>query len=97
MSSSSTLTFEADGRDTGRIIGTKGCHIRALEHGSGCRIRTPEKDNEEDRTVRITGGTEADRKRCKAAIDGVLMGDEPVNVFAEMDGAAVLKNLGRML
>lgn len=87
-----SLTFECDPKDVGRIIGTKGVNIRALEAGSGCRIRTPNRDSD-DKYIRITGGTAAQRQRCKDAIDGVLMGEDPINVFAEMDGGKVLKNM----
>ncbi|CAD7929516.1 unnamed protein product [Amoebophrya sp. A120] len=96
-------------REVGRIIGTKGCNIRALEQGSQCRIKTPgkrpapqfggvqnnERDDDEDENcmIRITGGNEKLRKRCKEAIDAVLMGSDPGDVFAELDGAGLIRNL----
>ncbi|CAD7973388.1 unnamed protein product [Amoebophrya sp. A25] len=97
------LTFECSSRDVGRIIGTKGTNIRGLEHGAHpCRIKTPAKNEQSGGdqnggalmvVVRITGGTRELRQRCKEAIDAVLMGSDPSDVYAEMDGAAVMRNL----
>eukprot|EP00392_Amoebophrya_sp_AT5.2_P004497 g4505.t1 len=44
-------------------------------------------------TIRITGGNEKLRARCKEAIDAVLMGSDPGDVFAELDGAGLIRNL----
>jgi len=133
--SNDTLEFECAPRDVGRIIGTKGVNIRALEAGTGCRVKTPQqnfssgskdgkggksskgkgkssgkdKDNNSESfhdnnmnqnqeepsvvTVRIIGSTQQKRERCKEAIDGLLMGEEVVDVLARLDGGKVLKNL----
>jgi len=90
------ITMEVDDRDIGRIIGKGGSNIRDLQQGTGCRIITPDrkKDGEDPglRPLKIVGSKEG-VQRCKEAIDGVLMGDDPKDVLAELDGAVLLKNL----
>ena len=92
-------TMEIDDRDVGRLIGRGGCNIKDLQDGSGCRIVTPQRKADDAdfslREVRLQGTADA-IKRCKEAISGVLMGDEPKDVFAEIDGACILKNVDGM-
>eukprot|EP00397_Hematodinium_sp_SG-2012_P041580 GEMP01045835.1.p1 GENE.GEMP01045835.1~~GEMP01045835.1.p1 ORF type:complete len:447 (+),score=117.93 GEMP01045835.1:80-1420(+) len=93
-------SIELDGRDIGRIIGRGGCNIKELQAGSGCSINVPRKPDDDDednapRPVRLRG-TKESVARVKDAINGVLMGSEPGDVFAEIDGAVLLKNVDPM-
>eukprot|EP00928_Gymnodinium_smaydae_P087969 TRINITY_DN72131_c0_g1_i1.p1 TRINITY_DN72131_c0_g1~~TRINITY_DN72131_c0_g1_i1.p1 ORF type:complete len:603 (-),score=107.51 TRINITY_DN72131_c0_g1_i1:270-2078(-) len=89
-------SIEVDDRDMGRLIGKGGSSIRDLQDGTGCRIVTPNRkqDGEEPgmRTVKIIG-PEEQVKKCKEAISGVLCGDEPKDVLAEIEGAVSMKNV----
>mmetsp|Transcript_18938 Transcript_18938/g.30727 ORF Transcript_18938/g.30727 Transcript_18938/m.30727 type:complete len:578 (+) Transcript_18938:56-1789(+) len=93
------VPIQVDDRDIGRLIGKGGSTIRDLQDGTGCRIITPDrKQAGEDpgmRTVKIVGSKEA-CQRCKEAIDGVLMGEEPRDVLAELDGAVHLRDQNAM-
>jgi len=92
-----TMEF-LDDRDIGRIIGRAGCNIKELQSGGGVSINVPkkkeddDKDDGEPKIVRLRGTKEC-VARTKDAINGVLMGGEPRDVFAEIDGAVILKNI----
>jgi len=92
-------TIELDGRDIGRLIGRGGCNIKELQTGSGCSINVPRKEDDDDinelRPVRLRG-TKESVIRAKDAINGVIMGSEPGDVFAEIDGAVIIKNIDPM-
>eukprot|EP00931_Biecheleriopsis_adriatica_P069800 TRINITY_DN43610_c0_g1_i1.p1 TRINITY_DN43610_c0_g1~~TRINITY_DN43610_c0_g1_i1.p1 ORF type:complete len:462 (+),score=128.81 TRINITY_DN43610_c0_g1_i1:32-1387(+) len=92
-------TLEVHDRDIGIIIGTRRCNIRALEEGTQCKIVTPPWQAEGTdpglRQVTITG-SKAQVARCKEAISGVLMGEQPKDILAQIDGAIVMKNVDPM-
>ncbi|CAE7293318.1 Caltractin [Symbiodinium natans] len=91
--------MEVDDRDIGRIVGRGGCNIRDLQEGTKCKIITPNKRGDNDdpslRKVIIQGSKEQIAK-CKEAINGVLMGEEPKDVLAQIDGAVIIKNIEPM-
>ncbi|CAE7201959.1 Caltractin, partial [Symbiodinium sp. KB8] len=91
--------MEVDDRDIGRIVGRGGCNIRDLQEGTKCKIITPNKRGDNDdpslRKVLIQGSKEQIAK-CKEAINGVLMGEEPKDVLAQIDGAVIIKNIEPM-
>ncbi|CAK9114419.1 unnamed protein product [Durusdinium trenchii] len=91
--------MDVDDRDIGRIIGRAGCNIRDLQEGTKCKIITPNKRGDNDdpalRKV-IIQGTKEQIARCKEAINGVLMGEEPKDVLAQLDGAVLIKNIEPM-
>ncbi|CAJ1373943.1 unnamed protein product [Effrenium voratum] len=91
--------MEVDDRDIGRIIGRGGCNIKDLQEGTRCKIITPTKrDDNDDPTLRkvVIQGTKEQIARCKEAINGVLMGEEPKDVLAQLDGAVLIKNVEPM-
>lgn len=92
-------TIQVDDRDIGKIIGRGGMNIRDLQDGTGCRIITPQRklDGEDPgmREVRLVG-TKEQITKCKEAIDGVLMGEEPKDILAEIEGAVTKKNVDAM-
>ncbi|CAE7217977.1 Caltractin, partial [Symbiodinium necroappetens] len=67
--------------------------------GTKCKIITPNKRGDNDdpslRKVLIQGSKEQIAK-CKEAINGVLMGEEPKDVLAQIDGAVIIKNIEPM-
>ncbi|CAK0827111.1 unnamed protein product [Prorocentrum cordatum] len=91
---------DVDDRDIGKIIGKGGCNIKDLQAGTGCRIITPDRNESGSdpsmRQVKIQGPTKEAVARCKKAISGVLMGDEPRDALAEIDGAVIMKNVDPM-
>ncbi|CAL1171468.1 unnamed protein product [Cladocopium goreaui] len=94
-----TEEMDVDDRDIGRIVGRGGCNIRDLQEGTKCKIITPNKRGDNDdpslRKV-IIQGTKEQIARCKEAINGVLMGEEPKDVLAQLDGAVLIKNIEPM-
>jgi len=44
----------------------------------------------------VIQGTKEQIARCKEAINGVLMGEEPKDVLAQLDGAVLIKNIEPM-
>jgi len=82
--------------DLGRLIGKGGTILRELQTGTGCHIDVPREwasENETQlRSVAISG-THEQVSRARQAVDGVLMGETPKDILAQIDGAAILKNL----
>lgn len=89
-------TIELDGRDIGRIIGRGGCNIKEIQAGSKCRIDVPRQKDDDDinelRPVKLRG-TKEQVQRAKDVINGVIMGTDPGDAFAEIDGAVLIKNV----